>query len=206
MKFDAIILAGGRSSRLHGTDKAQLRLSGTDRSGTQNGPLGETMLQRACGAVSGASRLVVVGPVDPADLAEDIIVTREDPPYGGPAAAISAGFAALGPDPSPSILIMACDMPGAAEALPYLWEAAALHRGADGVLARSDDGQPQQLLGIYRPQALAKAIGAKPDLNNVSVRALISPLDLVDVAVPESSTMDVDTWDDARLLGINRKD
>ena len=205
MKFDAIILAGGRSSRLDGADKARLRLSGTDRSGTGNGPLGETMLQRACEAASGAARLVVVGPVDPSDLPSGVIVTREDPPYGGPAAAIGAGLAALGPDPSPSILILACDMPGAAAALPALWEAAAVHRGADGVLARSRDGQPQQLLGIYRPQALAKAIGARPDLENLSVRALISTLDLVDVAVPESSTMDVDTWNDARQLGIDRE-
>jgi len=206
MKFDAIILAGGRSSRLDGTDKARLRLPGTDRSGTRNGPPGETMLQRACGAANGASRLVVVGPVDPSDLPADVIVTREDPPYGGPAAAIGAGFAVLGPDPSPSILILACDVPGAVAALPYLWEAAAVHRGADGVLARSEDGQPQQLLGIYRPQALAKAIGAQPDLENLSVRALISPLDLVGVAVPVASTMDVDTWDDARQLGIDRED
>jgi len=53
---------------------------------------------------------------------------------------------------------------------------------------------------------LAKAIGVRPDLNNVSVRALISPLDLVGVAVPVASTMDVDTWDDARQLGIDRED
>jgi molybdopterin-guanine dinucleotide biosynthesis protein A len=50
LEFDAVILAGGRSSRLGGVPKQQLTYDGA------------TLLQRALDAAGGAAAAVVVGP------------------------------------------------------------------------------------------------------------------------------------------------
>ncbi|MGO4494169.1 molybdenum cofactor guanylyltransferase, partial [Arthrobacter sp. 2YAF22_2] len=64
MEYDAVILAGGRSSRLGGVPKAQLRVDGA------------TLLERSLQAASGARRTVVVGP-DPGGLPPDVLGCRE---------------------------------------------------------------------------------------------------------------------------------
>ena len=76
--FCAIIVAGGKSSRLGNTPKA----------GLSNGT--HTLLDRALLAVSQADACVVVGP-ETLPVPNDVLLTREDPPYSGPAAAIHAG-------------------------------------------------------------------------------------------------------------------
>ena len=66
------------------------------------------------------------------------------------------------------------------------------------------DGRPQHLTCIVRRAALVTAIdavGAGGSLDGVSMRRLLEPLRMVDVAVPERATMDVDTWADARAVG-----
>ena len=82
--FDAVLLAGGRSSRLGGVPKAGLLVEGT------------TLLERTCAALSGAGHLVVVGPE--ADGARAIpgapLFVREEPAFAGPAAALVAGLRA----------------------------------------------------------------------------------------------------------------
>ena len=82
MEFDAIILAGGRSSRLGGVPKSGLIFDGA------------TLLERSLRAADAAGRIVVVGP-DPGDLPDGVLSCREDPPFAGPAAAIAAGLGAL---------------------------------------------------------------------------------------------------------------
>jgi CTP:molybdopterin cytidylyltransferase MocA len=98
MLLDAIVLAGGRSSRLFGVPKSALLWRGS------------TLLQNTVDAVldAGARRVVVVGPgasvadgaagglADGDGPAARIMFAREDPPFGGPAAAIAAGLSALG--------------------------------------------------------------------------------------------------------------
>lgn len=81
--FDAVVLAGGRSTRLDGRAKADLALDGA------------RLVDRAVGAAvaAGARRTVVVGPEE-LEVA-GAIATRERPPFGGPVAAIAAGLAAL---------------------------------------------------------------------------------------------------------------
>ncbi|MFD2394956.1 NTP transferase domain-containing protein [Dietzia aerolata] len=71
----AIVLTGGRASRLGGVDKARLAVGGR--------PMVETVL-RAARAV--ATAVVTVGPGGD---------TREEPPHSGPVAGIAAGLAAL---------------------------------------------------------------------------------------------------------------
>src|SRR6476661_8075337 len=112
MEFDAIILAGGRSSRLGGVPKAGLIYDGA------------TLLERSLLAAGAAARTVVVGP-DPGNLPDGVLSCREDPPYAGPAAAIAAGLGALAVNRAsrhgavvqpPFVLVLACDMPRSAAA------------------------------------------------------------------------------------------
>ena len=226
MHFDAVILAGGKSSRLGGVPKAQLRYDGA------------TLLQRAVAAARGAGRVVVVGP-DPGTLPYGTLTAREDPPYSGPAAAIAAGLLALEgqvgevqdgevqdgegqdgevqdgevqdgvvppPEHAPWVLVLACDMPLAAAAVPVLLQELAGHEETEGAMSISADGRKQPLLGIYRVSALqreAQAAAEQGGLANAAVFRLLARLDLLAVPVPTGSTDDVDTWDDAAALGVD---
>ena len=62
----------------------------------------------------------------------------------------------------------------------------------------------QHLTCIVRRAALEAAIGAASadgSIDGVSMRRLLEPLGLADVAVPHEATMDVDTWADADAVG-----
>ncbi|MFF2246448.1 molybdenum cofactor guanylyltransferase [Arthrobacter sp. NPDC058130] len=209
MEFDAIILAGGRSSRLGGVPKSRLVYDGA------------TLLERSLRAAGAAGRAVVVGP-DPGDLPDGVLTWREEPPFAGPAAAIAAGLDALAADhagrpgdagPAPFTLVLACDMPRSAAAVRVLAESLAVslaaakdqHRG-DGVMAVSEDGRKQPLAGFYGTAALQRSVTDarhRGSLENASVFALLASLDVREVRVPPGSTDDVDTWDDASALGIS---
>jgi molybdopterin-guanine dinucleotide biosynthesis protein A len=194
--FDALILAGGRSARLGGVPKQGLTYDG------------ETLLRRSVAAAGGARAVVVVGP-HAGETPAGTLSCREEPPFGGPAAAIAAGLAALekaGGTRPPLTLVLACDMPNVRRAV------AALRAGlraagpdSDGVVAVSEDGRRQPLVGFYSTAALQRSameLAANGALDNGSVRALLASLDLKPVAVPAGSTADVDTWDDAATLGV----
>ena len=191
-EFDAVVLAGGRSSRLGGVPKQALVYDGA------------TLLKRTLDAAAGAQTVVVVGP-DPGPLPAGVITCREEPPFAGPASAIGAGLAALrgtaGPRPA-CTLLLACDMPNVGQAIDAL-------RGAvgpgDGVMAVSADGRRQPLAGFYSTAALERSVrdlNARGALMNGSVSGLLAMLVVVLVTVPAGSTDDVDTWDDAAALGV----
>ncbi|MES2092712.1 MAG: NTP transferase domain-containing protein [Actinomycetota bacterium] len=188
MIFDAIVLAGGRASRLGGVSKPELLVDG------------RSLLSLALAAASGARRVVVVGP---AAVPAGVLVTQEDPPFGGPAAAIAAGINAIAPEtPADFVLVLAADLPNSAAAVVELLGRAS--EGADGVVATDDSGRRQPLLGLYRAGPLTEAVLAQgPGIRNLSVRALLSPLDLVEVTVPDGTTDDIDTWADAAGFGIS---
>lgn len=194
-----MVLAGGKSSRLGGVPKAQLAYAGA------------TLLEHALEAARGAGSIVVVGP-DPGTLPDGTLTAREEPPFAGPAAAIAAGLLALRQDEGPSrehapwVLVLACDMPLAAAAVPVLLRHVAGHQDTDGALAVSADGRKQPLLGIYRLTSLMREVQAAADvggLANLAVFRLLASLDLLAVPVPAGSTDDVDTWDDAAALGVD---
>lgn len=191
MKFDAIVLAGGRSVRLDGADKSAFVLDG------------QTLLARVCAAVSGARKVVVVGAVD--NPPDGVLLVIEDPPFGGPAAAIGAGLAALGHAAGEFVAVLACDLPHAAEAFAALSEAAERGFAADALIAADDSGRRQTLLGIYRTASLRAAVDRAGPLDGLSVRALVGELNFAEVPVPEGSTLDVDTWDDVEQAGIDEK-
>lgn len=192
--FDAVILAGGRSSRLGGVPKQDLVFQHA------------TLLERAIAAAAGASGVVVVGP-GPENPVPGVLWCREQPAFAGPAAAISAGLAALarhGGSASVYTLVLACDMPLVKDAVAALRIALASGDG-DGVVARSHDGKLQPLAGFYRTAVLTRSaaeLSSRGALINGSVRSLLASLDVQPVTVPPGSTADVDTWDDAAGLGV----
>ncbi|WP_411557502.1 molybdenum cofactor guanylyltransferase [Plantibacter sp. MPB07] len=199
MSVDAIILAGGRSSRLGGVAKASLFRDG------------RTLLQLAVDAARAAGgRVVVVGPE--ARTTAPVRFVRERPVFGGPAAAIAAGLDALrdgvaaeGPT---QVAVLACDMPDAAPALAAVLEAAATGTGTDGWVAVDDSGREQSLLAVYHREALERRVAAlrasqpSGDLAGVSVRQLLAGLVLRQVPIPDGGSADVDTWADATDLGV----
>ena len=181
MIVDALILAGGRSSRLGGVPKSQLSLEGS------------SLLSRTVFAVAevSARKTVIAG-----DQGMDAVVAiREEPAFAGPVAAIAAGLRAL-PSDSDAVLVLACDMPDIRSALPALLAGL----GRDGAIA-VDRGHRQQLAVVVRTSALVAALAALPTVVGASMRALLDGLDLVAVAVPDASTDDIDTWDDAARFG-----
>ncbi|MEV7604990.1 NTP transferase domain-containing protein [Paenarthrobacter sp. NPDC089322] len=197
MEFNAVILAGGRATRLGGVPKPGLKYDGG------------TLLSRTLQAVRGASSVVVVGP-DGHALPHGVLSAREEPAFAGPAAAIAAGLAALrkSGDASPWTLVLACDMPHASRGIPSLWEQLEAHPHVDGAMAVSADDRKQPLLGIYRTSALEKEVAVASEgagLTNSSVFRLLARLNLLGVTVPNGSTDDVDTWDDAAALGIHNE-
>ena len=181
MIVDALILAGGRSSRLGGSDKRKLVLDG------------ETLLRRSIRAVgdAGVRTVVVVGD----DGEHGVPTVREEPPYSGPVAALAAGMRAL-PGAADAVAVLACDMPGIDRALPALLAA---FRG-DGVIAL-DRGRRQQLAIVVDPGALRSALATLPTVVDASMRDLLGRLDLVETVVPDGATDDIDTWDDAARFG-----
>ncbi|HET8878947.1 MAG TPA: NTP transferase domain-containing protein [Arthrobacter sp.] len=203
MEFDAVILAGGRSSRLGGVPKARLAFDGA------------SLLERSLLAARGARRTVVVGPVRE-ELPAGVLYSREDPPFSGPAAALAAGLAALaapedgGPELShaPLTLVLACDMPLVAGAVAALLAAGPSNCAAsDGAVAVSADGRTQPLVGLYGTSALQRVVddaARRGALVGGSMFGLLASLELRSVPVPSGSTDDVDTWDDADALGIAR--
>lgn len=205
MLVDALILSGGRSSRLNGVPKARLRYR--DR----------TLLEQTLTAVSAVAtahpvalrRIVVVGEVTGSSLPPDVLVTREEPPYSGPAAGIAAGLTALesaDPIPSDYTLVLACDMPGIDAAVAPLLGALPAQPG-DGVIAVDGGHRLQPLAAAYRTAQLAAAAESKRAsgiLDGLSAFRLIAGLALTEVTVPQGATDDVDTWADAERFGVAR--
>lgn len=206
----AIILAGGRASRLDGTAKPLLEVGG------------RTLLDRAIAAVDGCDPIVVVGP--PAPTRVRVVWTRETPEFGGPVAGIAAGLALVD---TADVLVLAADLPNAEGAVALLRRHPPLSadakddapsttgkdsttgkggdddapstngaHGIDGVCLIDASGRMQWLVGRYRTDALRSAAAALPDGGrDASLRSLLARLRISAIPAGDLAT-DVDTWDD----------
>ncbi|MDI2131930.1 NTP transferase domain-containing protein [Yinghuangia seranimata] len=178
-EFDAVVLAGGAARRLGGSDKTRLRVGG------------RTLLDHALDACAGARRVVVVGPERP--TAYEVRWTREEPPGGGPVAALAAGLALV---EAPNVVVLAADLPFVTrEVTRRLLDAL---RAADGVLLVDDEGRDQPLLAAYRTAALRNAVDAVPDPHGAALRRTLAPLDLYRLPDEGSAAFDCDTWPQVR--------
>jgi molybdopterin-guanine dinucleotide biosynthesis protein A len=193
--IDGVVLTGGKSSRLSGTPKSGLLLHG------------RTLLEHSLDALSLCRHIVVVGTVPQGvELPRRIQQTRETPLFGGPAAGVAAGVAALASivhHHSDVTVVLACDMPGVSNAVPLLLAALAELAGGDGVIAVDSTGTPQPLIAAYRTDSLRRAIAAQPTVDGLAMHTLLTSLDLTPVSVPDRFVDDIDTWADAARFGIS---
>lgn len=188
LEWNAVVLAGGRATRLGGVSKPLVEVRG------------RTMLEAALAAAAGAQQIVVVGEVP---VPEGILRTVEDPPHGGPAAGLAAGLAALDAE-APWTLVLASDLPGAERAVPTLLSAAATEATADGVCFHDDQSHPQWMLAIYRTAALRLAVAAV-DTTDLSMRRLLEPLDLRSLPGDPGAIGDCDTWADIHAANASAR-
>lgn len=181
--FDAIVLTGGQGRRLGGVSKADLQVRGVP------------LVVSALATAADARRIVVVGPPTAHHPAE--LTTREDPAGGGPAAGLAAGLRLLRrvgeTPPAPWTLLLACDSPDAAGALPLLVQEAD-GSTADVVMA-VDGGHRQPLLALYRTTQV-QAVLADLVVDGTSMRSVVGNLRVDTVEVPAGTARDIDTWDD----------
>jgi molybdopterin-guanine dinucleotide biosynthesis protein A len=173
--FDAVVLAGGRATRLGGADKASLEVDGAP------------LLEWALSAVADARTVVVVGDCVP--TSREVLWVRESPRYGGPVAATYAGAAMLGPTRGVAV-VLAVDMPDVtAQTVARLVGAVDEHDGA--VLT---DGGRRHLAFAVEVPALHRV--RPTPTTGVAMRDLWGSLDLVDVPARDAEARDVDHWSD----------
>lgn len=175
-----IILSGGSGSRLGGVDKAVLDLGG------------QRLLDRAL-AVAGPRPVILVGPAVP--VPATVLITREDPAGGGPAAGLAAGVAALAPDEAAQVAVLAVDQAGVTEQTwQRLAEGAAAAGGGGAVL--TSGGRRQYGVALIRYGALRAAVAARESWHGRPLRELLDACDLADVPGDETEARDIDTLED----------
>jgi molybdopterin-guanine dinucleotide biosynthesis protein A len=107
-------------------------------------------------------------------------VVRENPPGGGPVAALATGLTALGDVDWAAIL--AGDLPFLTPAVIASLRISAV--GSEGAVLVDPDGRDQYLAGVYRVDALTSALAAVGPPSGVPLRRVVSLLSLVRVDVP----------------------
>lgn len=188
--FGAILLAGGRASRVAGAAKPLFEVGGA------------TLLGRAVASVTaiGARPIVVAAPV--LDPALDVEWVLEDPPFGGPVAGVVAALSrAEGWAPEPEwTFLLACDLPRIDSAVQRLRsDILLLPSDTDGACLADPASRPQWLTGVYRTRALRAAAAALPDAGrDAPVRDLLADLAIAALPAPGDLTADVDTWEDLK--------
>ncbi|MFF1573156.1 molybdenum cofactor guanylyltransferase [Leifsonia sp. NPDC058292] len=188
----AIVLAGGRGSRL-GQSKPLADIGG------------EPLLRRPLTAVA-RFPAVVVGPDELAATVGEwprATLTREIPAFGGPVAGIAAGLDRLRTfAPSADwVLVLACDLPRAPEAVETLLESVPVLTAAESGACLMVDSRPQWLCGVYRASALRAAAETQRSsggLDAAAVRTLLGPLTLRPIEGHSDEAFDIDTPDDLR--------
>ncbi|MFJ3905251.1 NTP transferase domain-containing protein [Streptomyces sp. NPDC090025] len=192
--YDALVLAGGAARRLGGADKPAVRVGG------------RPLLDRVLAGCRGAARTVVVAA--PRATARPVEWAREDPPGGGPVAALAAGLdrLATAPDGTPSptrplVLLLSADLPFfAPDTARRLVAALDAEPAADGAVTVDPEGREQPLVAVYRADALrravARAAAAHGGPDGLPLRRVTGELRLIRVTGTGAASFDCDTWED----------
>lgn len=182
VSVDALILAGGRASRLGGLDKASV-IVGQAR-----------LVDRVIAAArrAGLGRVIVAGPPHTGQLAD--VVVREDPPFSGPVAALGAGLDQV---QGQWLLLLGCDLVHPAAIIDQLLAAippTSASRPA-AVVLQDEAGHPQWVASCLRTSALRRCLGdySPGQLAHQSLRGIIGQLQPQFVATASATTADIDT-------------
>ncbi|MGW2336303.1 NTP transferase domain-containing protein [Streptomyces sp. NPDC001685] len=181
--YDAVVLAGGGARRLGGVDKPAVRVGG------------RALLDRVLGACADARQTVVVAA--PRPTARPVRWAREDPPGGGPLAALDAGLRHTTAD---VVVVLSADLPFLhGDTVRTLRAVLGGDPDTAGALLTDADGRDQPLVAAYRAPALRRELAALARehgaLTGLPLRRLTGALDLTRVPDPVAS-FDCDTWDD----------
>ncbi|NEM90688.1 molybdenum cofactor guanylyltransferase [Galbitalea soli] len=194
--WDAIILAGGRSTRLDGFDKTALVYRG------------HSLLDHALAAVTDARAVAVIGPLELRPRLERVAargrltLATEHPRFGGPGCAVARGLESLPLPASVWTAVIAADQPHIGLALSTLLDERRRFPAADALIARDEAGELQPLTALYRTARLAAAVAAAGPLDGIPMRALIGRLSAVAVPLGELLCADIDTFEDAAAHDI----
>ncbi|SDT30301.1 Molybdopterin-guanine dinucleotide biosynthesis protein A [Friedmanniella luteola] len=179
----AVVLAGGTSRRF-GTDKLAHLVDG------------RPLLDHTLAGLPDDVDVLLVGP--PRPTARAVTALREDPPGGGPTAALVAGLRRALADGADLVLVLPGDAPGAGAGALVLRDAL-LSTGHAAVLGVDTGGREQPLQLALRPAAAQRLVElAGPDAGaGESARRLVHRLDPppVPCALPPAATFDVDDHD-----------
>ncbi|MYT70124.1 MULTISPECIES: NTP transferase domain-containing protein [unclassified Streptomyces] len=189
--YDAVVLAGGAARRLGGADKPGVRVGG------------RALLDRVLAACAGARDTVVVAA--PRPTARPVRWAREEPPGGGPLAALGAGVRALastaqtGPD---TVVALSADLPFLEPRTVRLLLDTLAAQDAEAALLTDADGRDQPLVAAYRVAPLRRTLDALTRehgaLTGLPLRLLTRDLRLARRTDPvdPAASFDCDTWDD----------
>ena len=205
----AIVIAGGEARRF-GADKLALRDAE-----------GRSLLEvTVAGVAQVADPVVVVGPERPAfrqlgevvtpqnvvQLAETVpatvIWTREDPPGGGPCAALIAGVACV-PEEVTHVAVLAGDAPAGGAAVTALRQ---VIDDAAAAVVTDASGREQPMTAVYAVAPLRAAIAAYGDGRDMSIRQVLEdlrPQTVVAIIDQWSASADIDLPEDAGRLGFS---
>ena len=181
-ELGGVVLSGGSAARFQGADKASMEVGGT------------TLLEHVLGALADVPEVVVVG--EEVVTSRPVTFVREDPVGGGPAAGLLTGLSGFAQPPTLT-LVLAVDMPMVTTGTVQRLRVACR---TDGALLVDEDGRRQFLCGVYRTEALRRVAPAYEQQHGLSMRALLSDLDLVEVPALAWESRDVDTWEDLTAL------
>ncbi|MEU0270890.1 NTP transferase domain-containing protein [Streptomyces sp. NPDC006307] len=182
-RCDVVVLAGGSAKRLGGVDKPGVSVGG------------RALLDRVLAACRQAPRVVVVGGRRP--TVRPVVWAREEPPGGGPVAALAAGLRQVETD---TVLVLSGDLPFLEEGSVRKLTEALRDGTAEGVLSVDAEGRDQPLVAAYRTEPLRREVALLAteygSLSGLPLRLLTQELDLVRIPLGPLASFDCDTWED----------
>ncbi|WP_406303975.1 molybdenum cofactor guanylyltransferase [Streptomyces sp. NBC_00885] len=181
--YDAIVLAGGAAKRLGGADKPAVRVGG------------RALLDRVLGVCRDAGRTVVVG--GRRATARPVVWAREEPPGGGPLAALDAGVRQV---EAGAVLVLSADLPFLGERTVRQLIGTLGTSGREAALLTDAGGRDQPLVAAYRTEPLRRELALLAteygSLTGLPLRLLTQELDLARIDAEPLASFDCDTWED----------
>jgi molybdopterin-guanine dinucleotide biosynthesis protein A len=183
IRWTALVLAGGRGTRLGNDDKAAITIGGT------------SAMDQLLSSLPATVPVVVVGPERP--VRRPVTFRQEWPVFGGPVAGIASGLQAVS---TPVTVLLAVDMPWAGRLVEHLVdEFDTCDAGALVPVDRSGFRQP--LCAVVRTEALRAALAGLGEPRGRSLRDLMARIDVQERSLSEAEigwVDDIDTPDDLR--------